>query len=1453
MSVACTPITPYLSYTTPWSFSRFDVPAIGRAPFEPDDIVPKDLPVDAEVKIVGRMRGAVPYYGVPYYGAPYYGVPYAGHYGGGYSGHYGGFGGGGFGGGGFGGGGFGGGGFGGGGFGGGGFGGGGFGGGGFGDRGGYRREDSRDSDSDGSDADERREPPPSAPEAPPPPPPPQRVFLKDGEDTADLSRLNGRLKVPDWKSLAEELENNTTLLVLKLNSTKVGERGVVALASVLRSSVLQELYLNDNNVNDTGARALASSLSGSKLQTLDLRNNKLGDAGVQALALALPKSKLLTLDLASNKRDGVGAGVLGMTALESALTSYEERLTLLRTLSLNVGAGAEKGAASLLQALRLNSTLQSLRLVWAWLVAGAVAKLPRAALSAALQGATLQTLKLERCYSLGEADCMAALASALTESKLRELCLIDCRIDDSGAKEMASALKENSRLQALSLSFNEIGAEGARSLASALKTNSALQKLDLSLMQLGDAGAASLASALKNNSALQELDLLYANLGDEGVASLASALEHNDTLVELRASGASLSDRGAASLRTIQQKLQANRRARDEAEAGVVESRECKLLLIGDGHAGKTSLIRGLRHGAPSPTAEGDEGRTLGVELSELKLTNHAGELLARISCWDFAGQPRYAPAQQPFIVPDVLYILAVNAKHVAQARTDSAVANRVLHRWLHYLQSRASRAVVILALTHADRLVPLPHSTSSLTPDQLNAAAGSELKWLREQVSAHRGGLRIQDKIACVCAVDGGEASLAAVREQIREVVNKPGLLPSIGRKIAKSWVPALALLTALPSGRLPLDEARRQLAGGSGSGKEPLTKRARTDGAGSSAPSGPEAGSGVEDSLTPRKHVTLDELLVLWEQQAYHFPFVPKGEGRRRQLLLDTLELASQQGSLFRAGDAIYLDPTFVNSLLAPLVDHLLHEEKESALIQVMDYALHRAQGDVGSNDAAVLFRYYDGLRAAVRHFASDKALVSPTLLEYVWRKADPDRKHTLHHAQMLCGAGVLFPLSSPPNAATQYIMPMNLPTHAPTELDQQWPVPVPAGETQVRAVCGWTGFLPPGMLERAIATLVRLEVGGDFTCRYQLYWARGALLQLSTSAAASSSSSSTPPPPSAASLLLRLDQARGGSLELSICARSQSQPDLLVHRLRGLLEPILHDFSLANWREWEVEETSAVPAPVLKESAPAKIAERCANFARAKRFIESLPGVAAFIDWHEHGRCFCECGDAKRRGSKDSYTRGECVACSGCQKSHDKDSTAWRSCAVKCQTYAVPWGWSRFAIMQGSRTASFNNLWDKFHRKFHGTRVDSLGAILASGKLAQPGDQLVGLDGKVTELSIPAGHISSSFVRHNEHLGKRETFDPRQVFFSPSILYAAKTQYAKPKKWTDPKDGKRYRAQVVLSLLVQPGSYGVGQTTGGATGDPIVGDNDIECYVQDSATSGTLLTGVLVRLSE
>ena len=75
-----------------------------------------------------------------------------------------------------------------------------------------------------------------------------------------------------------------------------------------------------------------------------------------------------------------------------------------------------------------------------------------------------------------------------------------------------------------------------------------------------------------------------------------------------------------------------------------------------------------------------------------------------------------------------------------------------------------------------------------------------------------------------------------------------------------------------------------------------------------------------------------------------------------------------------------------------------------------------------------------------------------------------------------------------------------------------------------------------------------------------------------------------------------------------------------------------------------------------------------------------------------------------------------------------------------------------------------------------------------------------------------------------------------------------------YATPKDWTDPADGETYSAQVVLQLLVKPGSYGVGQNTlREPVNDPVVPESEVECYQKTSAIAGTQLVGLLVKLEK
>ena len=81
-------------------------------------------------------------------------------------------------------------------------------------------------------------------------------------------------------------------------------------------------------------------------------------------------------------------------------------------------------------------------------------------------------------------------------------------IDDIGAEQIASLLKENSDVHVLSLSGNAIGDTGFEALCDALRVNSTLRGLDMIRNTVGPAGLVSVATALTaSHKSLQLIDL----------------------------------------------------------------------------------------------------------------------------------------------------------------------------------------------------------------------------------------------------------------------------------------------------------------------------------------------------------------------------------------------------------------------------------------------------------------------------------------------------------------------------------------------------------------------------------------------------------------------------------------------------------------------------------------------------------------------------------------------------------------------------------------------------------------------------------------------------------------------------------------------------------------------------------------------------------------------------------
>jgi internalin A len=122
---------------------------------------------------------------------------------------------------------------------------------------------------------------------------------------------------------------------------------------------------------------------------------------------------------------------------------------------------------------------------------------------------------------------------------------------------------------------------------------------------------------------------------------------------------------------------------------------EGKVVLVGEGTVGKTSLMAALRGDQFC-----DQARTHGIEVHSLEVSGPRSGASMTLRCWDFGGQQVYQPTHQFFFSPEALYLVVWNSR--AGQRKDDVAG------WMNRVRQRVGdNAKVMLVATHSDEVEP--------------------------------------------------------------------------------------------------------------------------------------------------------------------------------------------------------------------------------------------------------------------------------------------------------------------------------------------------------------------------------------------------------------------------------------------------------------------------------------------------------------------------------------------------------------------------------------------------------------------------------------------------------------------------------------------------------------------------------------------------------------------------
>ena len=128
----------------------------------------------------------------------------------------------------------------------------------------------------------------------------------------------------------------------------------------------------------------------------------------------------------------------------------------------------------------------------------------------------------------------------------------------------------------------------------------------------------------------------------------------------------------------------------------LIQLRECKVIFLGDGEVGKSSLIDLLLQNKFDP----EKKSTDGIKINDWRPDGFEGTL--RI--WDFGGQEIMHSMHNCFLTSGCVYVIVLNG------RENTFIDRKALH-WLDVVHSFAPKSPVIIAINKSDRppYTPIP------------------------------------------------------------------------------------------------------------------------------------------------------------------------------------------------------------------------------------------------------------------------------------------------------------------------------------------------------------------------------------------------------------------------------------------------------------------------------------------------------------------------------------------------------------------------------------------------------------------------------------------------------------------------------------------------------------------------------------------------------------------------